>query len=336
MSLTVSILVPVYNASQYIGRCLNSIIQQYYEYKQIVVIDDGSNDDSFEICKKYAVEYPFVSVYTREHRGIVQTRKELLEYADGEYILFVDSDDWIERNMVSDMMQLIIDMNADIAMCGMYYGKRPIYPMDLTPKSGISIFNGLESLRIFLNEGRLMCSLCNKLIKRNLFEGLRYREDFLAGEDLFMMWQILPKVNTVVCTPAIYYHYENIAGSLTRSSEVFNTETSFMIWRELEKESEFNSAYDISKVRSILFYEAVSYAHALYKQENESAKSKINSLIPEFKKRLPYLKIRTRLHLLKALWGLSGVIAGYSFMKFIYKLSSNILKRARNYQKNIK
>lgn len=316
----VSILLPVYNVSQYIVRCLESLIQQDYENIQVVIIDDGSNDSSFNVCREYANKYPNVIASTREHRGIAQTRKELIEQAEGEYILFVDSDDWVEPNTVSSMVRIAAETNSDITMCGMYYGNRPIYPMNSSSKSQLRICNGIEASLIFLKGGRLMSSLCNKLMRRNLFNGLHYREDLTAGEDLYMMWQIYPKVNIVTSTTELYYHYENNKGSLTRKSDVFNTEISFTIWQELEKESKNKLEYNRSNVSSIVFYEAASYAHALLKNNDASAHAIIESLIPEFRKRLPNLKIRTRLQILKALWGLSGIIGGYRFMKLFYRI----------------
>lgn len=329
MHFTVSVLIPVHNARLYISRCLDSIIKQDYEHKQIVIIDDGSTDDSFEICQSYASKYPFVSVYTREHKGIVQTRKELIEYARGEYVLFIDSDDWIEDNMLGDLIRLIVDYDADIAMCGLRYGDRPIYPMSLNMNSKITEFDREETILSLLNYGGLMNSLCNKLIKETYYKGLRYQEDVSIGEDLYMMWQIIPKINKVVCTPALYYHYENITGSLTRRSETINLKTACNLWLILERESHiYLSEYTVLLKRRT-FFEIASYSYLLVKQ-NTPSREVVRELIKSMKIRFPYFQFKSRLELLKILWCTIGIVGGPKLLKLASRLY-NLLRKNYNH-----
>lgn len=312
----VSILVPVYNTVEYVDKCLDSIVRQNYERLQVIMIDDGSSDDSFKVCRRYSEKYPFVSAYTREHRGIVHTRRELLDKATGEYVLFVDSDDWIECDMISGMVELISDSGADMAMCGMHYGNMQLFPMCLNSGSGIRVFDRAEVLHSFFNFGVLMNSLCNKLVKIAFYKDLKYRSDIGAGEDLCMMWQILPKIEKAVCTPALYYHYENNEGSLTRKSEMLNLETACNLWMDLEKESYHRLPSYTSQIKRRVFLEASSYSYLLFRQGNPP-KETIKKLIDIMRPRLTFRRLDSKQQLAKTVWGLAGIIGGYRLMSFV-------------------
>lgn len=314
MHLTVSILVPVHNTRHYISRCLDSIVKQDYKYIQIVVIDDGSTDGSYEICRKYAARYSFIEVYSRHHKGVGQTRKDLLQCAFGDYVLFVDSDDWIESNMVSSMMRLVVEHNADIAMCGLHYGNHRLFPMCLKPESGIRQFNRKDTICSLLNYGGLMNSLCNKLIKGSLYKNLKYSDDITVGEDLYMIWQIIPKIEKVVCVPIPYYHYENTAGSLTRQSEILNMRAACDIWLELERESCEELHEHTSLLKRRIFFEVASYSYLLVK-EKEATKATIDGLIHIMKRHFPVSGFDSRQQLMKIFWGTAGIIGGYRLMR---------------------
>ena len=111
----ISVIVPIYNVENYINRCLNSIINQTYKNLQIILVDDGSTDDSGKVCDKYALKDSRIKVIHQKNSGPVRARKTGLEASTGEYIGFVDSDDWIEPNMYEEMLNNLIQTNADFA-----------------------------------------------------------------------------------------------------------------------------------------------------------------------------------------------------------------------------
>lgn len=112
----ISIIVPVYNSEKYIDRCLDSILNQTYKDLEIVLVNDGSNDQSLKILENYALRDTRIKVVNQENKGVAAARNTGLDNATGDYILYVDSDDWIENNMVERMVEL--SANADIVFCG--------------------------------------------------------------------------------------------------------------------------------------------------------------------------------------------------------------------------
>ena len=127
--IKVSIVVPVYNAKNYLKKCLDSVINQTLKEIEIILVDDGSTDGSAEICKSYLTDSR-VMYYYKENEGLAAARQDGMERAHGEFIGFVDSDDWIDLDMYERMYDTAKKENADVVMCGIYIdedGKNPIY-----------------------------------------------------------------------------------------------------------------------------------------------------------------------------------------------------------------
>ena len=116
----ISIIVPVYNTEKYLSKCLNSLIKQTYKDIEIIVVNDGSKDKSLEIAKKIAKQDNRIKVFNKENGGLSSARNFGIEKASGEYIGFVDSDDYIKENMFEILYNMIKEANAKIAICGWY------------------------------------------------------------------------------------------------------------------------------------------------------------------------------------------------------------------------
>ena len=117
MAGLVSVIVPVYNVEPYLPRCLDSLLDQTYEHIEIIVVNDGSTDGSGEICRAYAQKHAQIAYHAKENEGISATRNFGLERACGEYVMFVDSDDHIDADMVSRMVDVMEREQADLVQC---------------------------------------------------------------------------------------------------------------------------------------------------------------------------------------------------------------------------
>lgn len=201
----ISIIVPVYNVEKYIHRCIDSILHQTFKDFELILVDDGSLDNSGKICDEYAKEDDRIKVIHKENGGLSDARNVGLDIAQGEYIAFVDSDDWIEKDMYSILYENIRKYNADISICK----TRKIF--DSTVDNNITtnnciILNNEEAFDCLFNNKYYASHACDKLYKKSLFDGIRYPVGKLY-EDMFTTYRLFEKANKVVFSDYIGYNY---------------------------------------------------------------------------------------------------------------------------------
>ena len=117
----VTVIVPVFNVEEYLEKCIKSIICQTYSKLEIIIVDDGSTDNSPKICDKWSLVDKRIQVIHKENGGLSDARNTALKIAKGNYISFVDSDDWLDQYFVETLLKILIEENADIAECGVAY-----------------------------------------------------------------------------------------------------------------------------------------------------------------------------------------------------------------------
>lgn len=199
----ISIIVPVYKAESYLGKCLDSIAAQTFNDYEIILVDDGSPDNSGFICDTYASKEPRIRVYHKANEGVSKTRQFGLEKSIGEYVIHIDPDDWIEDTMLEDLYAKAIEENADMVICDFYInGKKEEYckqkPSDLQTESVLNgLFTGLHG------------SCCNKLVRRSCFikYGISFPSTFNLYEDLYVNTCLLCNNIRVSYLNKAYYHY---------------------------------------------------------------------------------------------------------------------------------
>ncbi|RJT25986.1 glycosyltransferase family 2 protein [Buttiauxella izardii] len=208
----VSVIMPVYNAEQYVERAITSLLEQTLDDVQFIIIDDGSEDNSLAIINQVIACYPGkrnnVILISRENRGVAATRAEGMTLATGDYIIHLDSDDWAEDNWLETMHTKSIAENADVVICDYteVYSTRNIHV-----KQPIAI-NGVDCVRKLLS-GELHGSTWNKLVKRKLYvdnnfgfyPGVNYLEDFILIMQVFFAAQIISYIES----PLVYYNKMN-------------------------------------------------------------------------------------------------------------------------------
>ena len=218
----ISILVPVYNCEPFLDECISSIINQDYPNLQIVLGNDGSTDGSHDILKKYAQIDPRIEIFSRENKGVATTRNDLLDRIKGDYFLFVDADDWIEPNMVSYLLGLIKNHNADMAVCS---NVKNTVPKNQTEEN-IQIWDQKTAIKKFLFHKELSGSLCNKLICTRLLHKepesslsiKRFNPEIYYGEDALFIWSIIQEINKMVISNLSLYHYRMNPDSISHAS----------------------------------------------------------------------------------------------------------------------
>lgn len=209
----ISVVVPVYNVEKYLEKCVESIKTQVYDNLEILLVDDGSTDSSGELCDKYAKDDSRIKVIHKENGGLSDARNAGIEAATGKYICFIDSDDYIEPEMMSVLYELAEKNNAEVACCGIcdcYSDKR-------IPQSAVEeefVCDGIEGLHRILEGKSIAGSICNKLILRDIIGDHR----FLKGriyEDAFFTPELMLSAKTVAATTKSLYNYWHRDGSIT-------------------------------------------------------------------------------------------------------------------------
>lgn len=192
----VSIIVTVYNTEYYIEECIVSLLNQTYENIEIILIDGGSTDKTTQICCRYENEYDNIRLIRKKNEGVSAARNRGILEATGEYIVFVDGDDWIENNTIETLVWLEKEYNTDIAF---------IVKKGHAESTGeIYIGDGKEMLLHILNISAVEC--WGKLFKKEVFENIKFPEGKLH-EDLYIMPSIFLKCRKIVGYHKGLYHY---------------------------------------------------------------------------------------------------------------------------------
>lgn len=213
---TISVIVPVYNVSPYLQRCFNSIINQTYSDLEIILVDDGSTDGSGELCDRLAEQDDRVRVFHKPNGGLGSARNVGIQAAKGNYLGFVDSDDWIEPTMYATILKLMQENRAQIGACGIRRvtesGDSSFYNENLQERH---IYTTEEALNELPRNERLSNSMCNKLFQRETIVGLIINEQ-IAYEDNPFTPQCIGRAKTVIYTAEPFYCYYEREGSISR------------------------------------------------------------------------------------------------------------------------
>lgn len=210
----VSIIVPVYKAEKYLIKCLDSIASQTIRDFECILVDDGSPDSSGIICDSFAANDRRFSVVHLENGGVSKARNEGIRRAKGEFIGFVDSDDWIDPEMFESLYRDARNHNADISICGVYE--------DFPPTKITEMTSAQAKICMFSNDGFRGYSV-NKLVKRELLEDVRFDESIRCYEDLVFFFQLFSNCSKVVWNGKPLYHYFRHEGTLSTDYK-FNEE----------------------------------------------------------------------------------------------------------------
>lgn len=212
----ISIIIPVYNVEDYLGECIESVLNQTYKDIEVILIDDGSTDKSPAICDQYSKQDDRIKVFHQENRGISATRNLGLKYATGEYIGWVDSDDIIHSQMYEILINNIIKESASISCCG--YKRIKEKKEAITQETNnIEIIS--EELAIKMIRGNITCFLWDKLFSREVFKDIEFL-DYKAGEDFLALMEILCKKQKVVKTDRVCYYYRLRENSLLNTVNI--------------------------------------------------------------------------------------------------------------------
>lgn len=204
MNELISVIVPIYKVEQYLDECVRSIVEQTYPHLEIILVDDGSPDNCGAICDAWAERDSRIRVIHKPNGGLSDARNAGLEIASGDYIAFVDSDDWIEPEMYEHMLEALVKEDADICACRIascFPDRRAEWGCP-----GYRVAGSEETLAMLYDDASYPVSAWNKLYRRRCWETLRFPLGKIC-EDAFTTYQLIHTANKIVQLPEALYCY---------------------------------------------------------------------------------------------------------------------------------
>lgn len=220
MQPLISIICPIYNCEEFLPACLDSILQQNYANWELILIDDGSEDKTLAICNQYTQKDSRIKILTQGHKGTSKARNYGLQVAKGEYVLFVDGDDYIDPDHIEILYARAKEYDADISI-----GSMTVFDIELnrditktylqSPKTD-GLLSKEQAFENMIYRRGFGGEIAAKLFKSSLIKNLRFDENETIGEDFSFNCQSLHLANKIVFTYDISYHYIRHLGSSTR------------------------------------------------------------------------------------------------------------------------
>ena len=213
MDEKISVIVPVYNVEQYLERCVDSIINQTYKNLEIILVNDGSTDNSGQLCDELAKKDDRIRVIHKKNGGLSDARNVGVDEAKAELIGFIDSDDYIDEDMYELLINNLKAANADLSMCGHYDVYNNVLEAQVVDKKTWEL-SPQEAIKMVMEAKILSVTAVNKLYKKSLFSELKFEIGKIA-EDAFIMIKLLDKCNKIVATNEKKYYYVHRENSIT-------------------------------------------------------------------------------------------------------------------------
>lgn len=213
----ISIIVPVYNVEKYVSRCIDSLISQTYKNIEIIIVDDGTKDDSGRICDQYAEKYNNISVIHTSNGGLASARNVGLQHITGEWVFFIDSDDFVTTDAIETLLMLCKQHNCDISIGDFkkYYNEE-----DLIRNSSEKyyIMNNSQAMSLIFDKTKQRFTAWGKLFKATLFNDIKFKSEARYAEDMYIMYKLFDAANQVIRTDREIYYYNQEGVSLCRST----------------------------------------------------------------------------------------------------------------------
>lgn len=308
MENLISVIVPIYNVQRYLEKCIKTIVNQTYKNLEIILIDDGSTDKSSDICDNWKQKDSRIKVIHKANEGLAKARNTGIEISTGKYLFFVDSDDYIELDIIENLYENIIQTSADISICGFYietYEKMIPYC-----SSNEFVVNSEDALKKLFMHDNISIAIWNKLYKKELFEKIRF-PNCRIHEELMTIYKLLDIANKISHISKTGYHYVQRQGSLLHSE--FNNNPLYILEIGEEILEFIKSKYSNILEEAEIFFLGqlnkcilVSYKKKLRK-EYKILKEKLKEYIPQILKNTK-MKLKIKLKsILIAYFGFSRI-----------------------------
>ena len=234
----ISIIIPIYNVSQYLNECIQSVVNQSYKDFECVLIDDGSSDGCEMICDQWAQKDSRIKVIHQSNQGVSKARNRGIAEAQGEYIIFIDSDDWIDPNYLNELFQPIEKYNVDLVVCGLQQQYNNGTFQNYSYKTGIiKIEKQFTNEFTDINKQFLLFGPVIKLYRKSIIQkhNIHFPPEYTYGEDLLFNYSYLEYVKAIYIVDQCLYHYRIIgSGTLSSIKRINQFEIDYAQWNILK------------------------------------------------------------------------------------------------------
>ena len=315
----VSVIIPVYNRSEYMLDCINSLFRQTHKNFEVIIVDDGSTDGTVDICKKLAEEDDRIKFFQSSHRGVSSARNYALEHTTGEYVFFLDSDDMINSLLLETLVREMKKHNASIGACNVFSvydsnWEKLKEKLKVAPTPSEAVYkNNSETLEAMLGDISPLSCIGGVMMRRELIGSTRFSEKLFIGEDFWFIYEnVIKNADSVFLTKKWYYvrlHENNSSNDYSFDGFMTRFERRRLVWESEEKLGRSENA----KKQKLDGYDC--FIRCFEQNEPDSADvKKMRKILKEYKKDiLPALSFKQ----------------GIAYRMYIYtpKLIKFILKR---------
>ena len=297
----ISVIIPVYNTEKYLKRCFDSVIEQDYQNLELVIINDGSKDNSELIIKEYKEKYPnLISYYKKENTGVADTRNFGIEKATGDYIMFLDSDDYIDKSLFKNLEEHI-NNNVELIKFKLQRVDDSGKTLEIVPGATFETKTGEEGFNDLYSTDVLLDSPCVYLIKKDIF--LRNNLKFAVGtehEDFGLIPFIIVLAKTIASINFYGYYYVQSDNSITRNEDYKKTiKKAYDALEHYDNAIKLTDEFNLNKItkQNLRIY----YTNAIILKTKELRQKEQEEFIKEIQKRkmIKNIKIRNLKQLIK-------------------------------------
>lgn len=263
----ISVIVPVYNVEAFLRQCVDSILAQTYKNLEIILVDDGSTDQSGAICDEYAQRYPNIVAIHKKNGGLSSARNTGIAAAKGAFLGFVDSDDFVEATMFEKLLTAAAANDASIACCGRYVTDEQGHPLARRfTRKNQKVYTMLQAAQEILSLGDIDVAVWDKLFRAQLFDRIAFPIGEI-NEDAAIIFKLLVKAEKLVHVGEPLYYYRGRSGSITKSGyaskkiqalehAVSNEQFLMQDYPQLKKYCRQNLAYTCCDLLSLMLKDA--------------------------------------------------------------------------------
>ncbi len=281
MNDKISIIIPIYNAAKYLPKCIESLLSQTYKNLEIILVDDGSTDESGKIADEYSQRDNRIKVIHKEHGGNSEGRNMAMKAATGKYIGFVDNDDFVEPDMYETLLKTLYDYDADIVQCAYY---RINEDNEILPKhySGkVEQFNNISALEDLIKRKRFKNPVWNKIYKKDLIQGISFPVGIL-NKDIIFNYKAFARAKNLISIGIPKYYYLKRKDSISGSFKYLENMDPFYNFIERLEFISKNFPSLVNEAQKALYFDCLKYYEILEKNWSIDKDKKKRNLIKNY------------------------------------------------------